>query len=126
MDKWCTDHHGKSGLTKAVESSIISLEHAYSETFAFIKQHCPERTGILAGNSVWQDRNFLVRYMPDIVNYLHYRIVDVTTIKVLLSHWYKDNKNIEYKKKDTHRALYDVYESIAELRHYQKYFFTPL
>lgn len=123
MGKWCQDHHGKTGLTNAVRNSTISLQQAYQETLAFIKQHCPIHTGVLAGNSVWQDRVFLSKYMPDITHYLHYRIVDVTTIKELAKRWYPHNSNIEYKKNDQHRALSDVYESIAELKHFRKYFF---
>lgn len=123
MNGWCTFHHGKSGLTKAVRASTVSLEDAYEQTLNFIKEHCALHTGILAGNSVGQDRNFLYKYMPGIVDYLHYRIVDVTSIKVLVSHWYPNDKNVEYKKKDCHRALNDVQESIAELKHYRTFFF---
>jgi len=123
MGKWCQDHHGKTGLTDAVRNSTISLEHACEETLAFIKKHCPIRTGVLAGNSVWQDRVFLDKYMPQIPHYLHYRIVDVTTIKELAKRWYPQNPYLEYKKNDQHRALSDVYESIAELKHYRKNFF---
>ncbi|HLY69209.1 MAG TPA: exonuclease domain-containing protein, partial [Puia sp.] len=70
-----------------------------------------------------QDRVFLDKYMPRISNYLHYRIIDVSSIKELAKRWYPDNKNIEFKKSDRHRALSDVYESIAELQHYRKNFF---
>lgn len=123
MDKWCTDHHGKSGLTKAVKESTVSLAYAYEQTLLFIQQHCPPRTGILSGNSIGQDRLFLAKYMPSIVEYLHYRIIDVSTIKELVIRWYKEDKNNLYKKADTHRALNDVLESIAELKHYRTYFF---
>jgi oligoribonuclease len=123
MGKWCQDHHGKTGLTSAVRQSTTTLQHAQEVTLAFIKQHCPIHTGVLAGNSVWQDRVFLDRYMPSIPNYLHYRIVDVTSIKELVRRWYPQDKNIEYKKSDRHRALSDVYESIEELKHYRNYFF---
>jgi len=123
MGKWCQDHHGRTGLTSAVRNSTITLEQAYEETFAFIKKYCPIHTGVLAGNSVWQDRVFLDKYMPHITHYLHYRIVDVTTIKELVKRWYPQNPHIEYKKNDQHRALSDVYESIAELKHFRKNFF---
>ena len=126
MGKWCQDHHGKTGLTDAVRQSTISLEQAELETIAFIKQHCAIHTAVLAGNSVWQDRVFLDKYMPSITNYLHYRIVDVTSVKELVKRWYPQDRNIEFKKSDRHRALSDVYESIAELKHFRKYFFlTP-
>lgn len=123
MGKWCQDQHGKTGLIDAVRQSRVSLEHAEREILLFIKQHCPIHTAVLAGNSVWQDRVFLDKYMPSIVGYLHYRMVDVTTIKELVRRWYPQDKNIEYKKSDRHRALSDVYESISELQHYRRYFF---
>jgi len=124
MGKWCQDHHGKTGLTDAVRQSTTTLEQAELETIAFVKQHCPIHTAVLAGNSVWQDRVFLDKYMPSITNYLHYRIVDVTSIKELVKRWYPQDRNIEFKKSDRHRALSDVYESIAELKHFRKYFFV--
>jgi oligoribonuclease len=123
MGKWCQDHHGRTGLTNAVRNSAITLQQAYEEVFDFIKKYCPIHTGVLAGNSVWQDRVFLDKYMPQITYYLHYRIVDVTTIKELVKRWYPRNPTIEYKKNDQHRALSDVYESIAELQHFRKNFF---
>lgn len=123
MGKWCQDHHSKTGLIDAVRNSTTTLQQAYTETFAFIRQHCPIHTGILAGNSVWQDRVFLDKYMPKITHYLHYRIVDVTTVKELVKRWYPQDKNIEYKKNDQHRAMSDVYESIQELKWYKKWFF---
>jgi oligoribonuclease len=124
MGKWCQDHHGKTGLIDAVKNSTTTLQQAYEGIFALIKEHCPIHTGILAGNTVWQDRLFLDKYMPKITHYLHYRIVDVSTVKELAKRWYPQDKNIEYKKSDQHRALSDVYESIAELSHYKKCFFV--
>ncbi len=129
MDKWCVEQHGKSGLTNAVLASNISLEHAADETFDFIKKHCLEHTGVLAGNTVWQDRLFLKKYMPRIIDYLHYRLVDVSAIKELVRHWYgKEGQqkiaSTDFKKGDNHRALDDIYESIAELDYYKKYFFV--
>jgi len=129
MDKWCVEQHGKSGLTQAVLSSTTSLAHAEKETLHFIKKHCLEHTGVLAGNTVWQDKIFLNKYMPTITHYLHYRIVDVSTCKELVRHWYgKENQphiaSTEFKKSDNHRALDDIYESIAELDYYKKHFFV--
>lgn len=123
MGKWCQDHHGRTGLTDAVRQSTISVEYAAEEILAFIKYYCPIHTGILAGNSVWQDRLFLDKYMPSITKYLHYRIIDVSTIKELVKRWYPQDPTIEYKKSDRHRAMSDVEESIAELKHYRRYFF---
>lgn len=123
MGKWCQDQHGKTGLIKDVRNSTVTLQEAEEQIAAFIKQHCAPSTGILSGNTVWQDRVFLDKYMPLISTYLHYRIIDVTSVKELVKRWYPDNKNIEFKKSDRHRALSDVYESIAELQHYRKNFF---
>ncbi|HEX4068630.1 MAG TPA: oligoribonuclease [Candidatus Babeliales bacterium] len=126
MGKWCQDQHGKTGLIEAVRNSTISLQYAEQQTLAFIKQYCAIHTGILSGNTVWQDRVFLDKYMPSVSNYLHYRIIDVTSIKELVKRWYPADKNIEFKKSDRHRALSDVYESMAELNHYRKNFFKPM
>ena len=123
MGKWCQDHHGKTGLTDAVRQSTIDSAYAEDQILAFIQKHCPIHTGVLAGNSVWQDRNFLEHYMPTIPTYLHYRIVDVTSIKEMIKRWYPDDKKSEYQKTDRHRALSDVYESIAELKHFRMNFF---
>src|SRR4030095_14027421 len=123
MGKWCQDHHGRTGLIEAVRQSTIDSTYAQKEIFEFIKKHCPIHTGILAGNSVWQDRVFLERYMPSIPAYLHYRIIDVTSIKEMVKRWYPDDKKNEYQKNGRHRALSDVYESIAELKHFRMNFF---
>ena len=123
MSKWCQDHHGKTGLTQAVLQSTTTLQQAQEETLAFIKEYCPPNTGILAGNSVWQDRVFLDKYMPAITAYLHYRIIDVTSVKEIVRRWYPNDKKTEYQKSDRHRALSDVYESIAELKHFRMNFF---
>ena len=125
MGKWCQDHHGKTGLTEAVRQSTATLQQAQEETLAFIKQHCAPNTGVLAGNSVWQDRVFLDKYMPSITSYLHYRIIDVTSVKEIVRRWYPEDKKTEYQKTDRHRALSDVYESIAELKHFRMNFFLP-
>jgi oligoribonuclease len=124
MGKWCQDHHGKTGLTDAVRASTTTLQQAEQETLEFIKKYCPIHTGLLAGNTVWQDRVFLDKYMPSITKYLHYRIVDVTAVKELVKRWYPQDPNIEFKKSDRHRALSDVQESIEELKHYRKNFFV--
>lgn len=126
MDDFVTKLHAKSGLTEKVRASKISLEQAQDETLSFIAKHCEKNSACLAGNSVWQDRAFLYVYMPNIINYLHYRLLDVSSIKLVIKRWYAENKNIEFKKSDTHRALVDIQESIEELKHYRKYFFVPV
>ncbi|OQA34318.1 MAG: Oligoribonuclease [Candidatus Dependentiae bacterium ADurb.Bin331] len=126
MNEWCKKQHGLSGLTKAVLESVITLEQAQEETLEFIKLFCKPNSARLCGNSVWQDRIFLQKYMPLLLNYFHYRLVDVTSIKEVLRRWYPANQYLEFKKTDTHRALTDIQESIDELKHYRKHFFIPL
>ncbi|MCA9770328.1 oligoribonuclease [Candidatus Dependentiae bacterium] len=116
--------HTKSGLIDAVKKSIVTVQQAEKQTLKFIKKYCSPQTGLLCGNSVWQDRNFLFYYMPSIVDYLYYRIIDVTAVKEVVARWYPRNLNSEFQKKDTHRALEDIRESIAELKHFRQHFFV--
>jgi oligoribonuclease len=116
--------HTKSGLLDAIRSSTVSLDQAGAETFAFLQQHIPEaRTVPLCGNSIGTDRRFLARYLPDIEEYLHYRSVDVSTVKELAKRWNPKILNGAPAKKETHRALDDILESVAELRFYRDRFF---
>lgn len=124
MDEYVSNMHAKSGLTQQVRASRVSLVEAYDQTFAFIKEHCKRNTAMLAGNSVWQDRAFLVKYMPEIVGYLHYRIIDISAVKMLVRRWYYSSPYADFKKPDTHRALEDIKQSIEELKHYRNYFFV--
>jgi oligoribonuclease len=101
----------------------VSAHEAETQTLEFIKKYCDQGTAVLAGNSIWQDRNFLYKYMPSIVDYCHYRVIDISAIKELVRRWYPDDKNKDFKKSDTHRALADIQESIAELQHYRTWFF---
>jgi oligoribonuclease len=120
MDEWCRNHHGSSGLTSSVLNSTISTSQAEQSVLDFIKLHIPEaRTAVLAGNSVHVDRQFLKNEMPDIVNYLHYRIIDVSTLKELAKRW---STELFFKKKETHRAMDDILESIGELKYYRESF----
>ncbi len=125
MDQWCKDTHGKSGLTQAIQESTTTIKEAEEQTLECIKQYCPPQKGMLSGNTIWQDRNFLYKYMPRITNYLHYKLLDVTGIQQTVKRWYPNNSYAEFKKADTHRALADIRESIEELKHYRKYFFIP-
>lgn len=124
MDEWVLETHTKNGLLKKVKESNISLQQATQQTFNFIQKYCTPDTALLAGNSVWKDREFLQKYMPEITNYLFYRLIDVTSIKILIDRWYPDSPHKEFLKKDTHRALEDIIESINELQHYRKYFLS--
>ncbi len=125
MDDWVRNQHTKTGLINAVEKSSMTSVVAQEETLDFIKEYCPPKDGILCGNSVWQDRNFLRKYMPRISDYLHYRIIDVSSVKELAQRWYPDSLFTKFEKPDNHRALEDVHSSIKELAHYRKYFFIP-
>lgn len=116
MDDWNQKHHLNSGLWGKVRSSNVTLEQAETETFAFIEKHVPKGKAPLAGNSIWQDRRFLVKYMPKIDQFLHYRMIDVSTIKELARRWKLEIP--QQDKKNTHRAMDDIIESIEELRAY--------
>jgi oligoribonuclease len=118
------DLHSKSGLTDEVKKSTVSLAQAEQKTLSFIHQYCQRDQAVLAGNSVWQDGIFLRKYMPKITEYLNYRIVDVSSVKVLVRQWYPHDHHVKFKKAETHRALNDIKESIAELKWYKKHFFT--
>ena len=124
MDAWPKQHHTQSGLLERVRMSSVTTEQAEDQVLTFIKQYCSLGTALLAGNSVWQDRIFLQAYMPYILQYLHYRIIDVTSIKELVARWYPNNPHVKFEKKNTHRALQDIHESIAELEHFRRYFFV--
>ena len=117
MDDWNREHHKASGLTARVKASDVSLAEAEARVLEFVARHCAERQSPLCGNSIWQDRRFLIRYMPRLEAYLHYRIIDVSSIKELCRRWYPA---LEIPaKKEAHRALGDILESIEELRFYR-------
>ncbi len=122
MNTWCIEQHAKTGLTQKVKDSTFSLEQAEEETLKFLEQHCNKSTAPLCGNSVWFDKLFLKKDMPAIFDFLHYRVVDVTAFKIMLNMWSK--QQIEFSKKNTHRALDDIKESIEELKFYKKHFIT--
>jgi len=121
MDEWNREHHAASGLTARVTASSVTMEEAEARTLELVRRHCSERSAPLCGNSIWQDRRFLVRYMPTLEAYLHYRIVDVSSIKELAARWYPDLE--PPTKRNAHMALDDIRESIAELRYYRENIF---
>lgn len=123
MDEWNTSHHGASGLTERVRASTLSEADVEREVVAFLSQHAQKSAAPLCGNSVHHDRRFLARYMPKIHDYLHYRIIDVSTLKELGRRWYPELE--PPKKKEAHRALDDIRESIEELRFYREHLFVP-
>ena len=112
--------HTRSGLLEAIRASSISLEQAAEETLAFVRQHVPEARKVpLCGNSIGTDRRFLAAYMPDLEDYLHYRSIDVSTIKELAKRWYPDALAAAPRKVGAHRALDDIKESVEELRYWR-------
>jgi len=117
MDPWPRRTHTRSGLLERCKTEGVSLAEAEKQTLRFIRRHCAAKTAPLCGNSVWQDKRFLSRYMPSIERYLHYRIVDVSSIKLMARHWFPGAA--PPAKQDTHRALADIEESIAELKFYR-------
>ena len=123
MDAWNQKHHNASGLVERVRKSKITNDEASRQTLEFIKQYCPENTAPLCGNSISQDRRFLCKYMDELHNYLHYRSVDVTSIKELVRRWYPNGPKLP-RKSDSHMALTDVRESLSELIFYRKEYFT--
>lgn len=123
MNPWCIEQHGASGLTDAVRASTITVEQAQEQVLALVRQFCDPKKGVLCGNSVWMDRMFLSKYMPDLIDYLHYRLVDVSSLKELITRWYPHDPYAVKQKSDTHRALTDIHESIAELKQYREDFF---
>ena len=113
--------HTSSGLLPQIRSSTLTLEEAGAQTLAFIKEHVPEpRTVPLCGNSIGTDRRFLARWLPEIEEHLHYRSVDVSSVKELAKRWYPEAVSKAPGKHGTHRALDDIRESIAELRYYRE------
>jgi oligoribonuclease len=123
MDKWCTSVHTKSGLYDKVKASATKLEEAEQQTLAFLRDHCNPSKSPLAGNSVWMDRVFIMKYMPRLYQFLHYRTIDVSTIKELAKNWYPQTEQLKFKKQNAHRALDDIIESIEELKFYRNLLF---
>lgn len=127
MDDFVTNMHTKSGLLPEIESSTISLAEAGAQTLAFLQEHiAEERTVPLCGNSIGTDRRFLARLLPDVEEFLHYRSVDVSTIKELSRRWFPDALEGAPRKSGGHRAMDDIRESLEELRYYRSTVFaTP-
>ncbi len=123
MDQWCTDTHGNSGLTKRCRDSEVNERQAVQRTIAFLEGFVPKGISPLCGNTIGQDRRFLVKYMSELEQYFHYRNVDVSTIKELVRRW-KPELLGGFHKKGVHLALYDIRESIAEMVYYRKHVFT--
>ena len=123
MDDWNTRHHHNSGLVERIRTEGVSVAEAEARTLAFLKEWVEPNTAPLCGNSVWNDRQFLVKEMPALVEFLHYRMVDVSTVKEVARRWYPGLPRFE--KRGAHLALDDVLESIEELRYFRELVFRP-
>ncbi len=121
MDSWNKGTHGKSGLIDRVKASQLDEAAAEAQMLAFVRQHVPERTSPMCGNSICQDRRFLARYMPQLEAFFHYRNLDVSTLKELAKRW-RPGLAEAFKKSNRHEALADIYESIDELKYYREHF----
>jgi oligoribonuclease len=121
MDEWNTRQHGGSGLTDRVRDSQISEAEAMQQTLDFLSHWVPKGQSPMCGNSIGQDRRFLVRYMPELEVFFHYRNLDVSTLKELMRRWRPDLEG-GFSKKGSHLAMDDVRDSIAELAYYRKFF----
>jgi oligoribonuclease len=121
MNDWCKEHHGQSGLTEKVRVAGVTEREAEFVTLSFLKEYVEEFEAPLCGNSIHQDRNFLAKHMPDLNAYLHYRNIDVSSLKELTFRWYPELP--KFKKANKHTALEDALESIEELKYYRKMIF---
>jgi oligoribonuclease len=121
MDSWNKGTHGRSGLIDKVKASTVTEAQAEQEILAFVAKYAPKASVPMCGNSISQDRRFLVKYMPKLEAFFHYRNIDVSTLKELAKRWRPDVYNT-FKKQQNHTALADVHESIEELAHYRERF----
>jgi oligoribonuclease len=120
MDDFVRNMHTKSGLLPEIEASPIDLDAAQEQVLAYVRAHVPEaRSSPLCGNSIGMDRRFLARYMPALDEFLHYRSIDVSSLKELCRRWYPEIYRGRPGKAEQHRALGDISESIEELRYYR-------
>ena len=127
MDDFVRAMHTKSGLIQEIEASTVSLAEAGQQALAYVARHVPKpSTAPLCGNSIGVDRRFLDRQLPELDAYLHYRSIDVSSLKELCRRWYPEVYKKRPGKRETHRALDDVRESIAELRYYRDTMLKPV
>lgn len=124
MDEWNTKQHNGSGLVRRVKESCINELKAEVATLEFLKQYVPNGKSPMCGNSIWQDRRFLARYMPELEKYFHYRLIDVSTLKELAQRWAPKIYG-GFQKESRHLAMDDIRDSIAELRYYREKLLVP-
>jgi oligoribonuclease len=120
MDSWNTSTHGRSGLTARVRESTVLEAQAEEQVIVFLERYVPAGKSPMCGNSICQDRRFMARWLPRLEGYFHYRNLDVSTLKELARRWKPDVVR-SFEKKSRHEALADIYESIAELKHYRQH-----
>ena len=125
MDEWNTRQHNGSGLVTRVKESCIDEKMAETGTLEFLKQYVLENKSPMCGNSIWQDRRFLTRYMPELEKYFHYRMIDVSTLKELALRWAPKVYN-GVQKESKHLAMDDIRDSMAELRYYREALLSPV
>lgn len=121
MDEWNTRQHNQSGLVARVKESTVSEAQAEAETIAFLEKHAVSGQSPMCGNSIWQDRRFLTRYMPKLEQFFHYRMIDVSTVKELAKRW-APSIAAGVVKESNHLALSDIRDSISELQYYRTHF----
>jgi oligoribonuclease len=122
MDDWNTRQHAMSGLADRVRASTTTEREAEQETLAFLRRHVDPGASPICGNSICQDRRFLIRHMPDLASFFHYRNLDVSTLKILVKLWMPDIAG-RFEKNSVHLALADIHDSIRELRFYREQLF---
>jgi oligoribonuclease len=122
MDEWNTRQHKLSGLTERVQLSSFDTAYAEQETLEFLRQHSDQGASPMCGNSICQDRRFLIRHMPELAAFFHYRNLDVSTLKILAKLWMPEVGS-RFEKQSVHLALADIHDSIRELRFYREQLF---
>jgi oligoribonuclease len=122
MDEWNTRQHAMSGLTERVRASTTTEHEAEQETLTFLRKHVDQGASPICGNSICQDRRFLIRHMPELGSFFHYRNLDVSTLKILVKLWLPDISG-RFEKNSVHLALADIHDSIRELRFYREQLF---
>jgi oligoribonuclease len=122
MDEWNTRQHASSGLTERVRASRVEAQQAEQETLTFLRKHVEIGASPICGNSICQDRRFLIRHMPQLAAFFHYRNLDVSTLKILTKLW-KPAIATHFEKNSVHLALADIHDSIRELRFYREHLF---
>ncbi|EZA47739.1 probable oligoribonuclease isoform X3 [Ooceraea biroi] len=123
MSDWCKVQHKKTGLVDDCRSSKITLQQAEEKTLEYLNTYVSKKMCPLAGNSIYMDRIFLKKYMPLIDDYLHYRNIDISTIKELVRRWHPSIDKAAPKKRYSHRAKFDIQDSLNELHYYREHFF---